>query len=108
SGLGSRRYLAKNSSIQSLYHSFSAQNSCCKRYISSGINVHAFSFKARLASYMDFQKQISRFSAAASRHSFSPQTNGLAILDSCRYAHLKRLGLSIAAVKPEYFFTSLD
>ena len=98
-GLHAFTDLADHVSVKSRNRSFTAKNSRCVRNGDGGINIGSLSLISRTGSYGNFQKQVTRFSAAGSRHSFSFQTDTLAGIDTCRNVDLQCLWGTGASVR---------
>src|SRR5699024_6417783 len=96
SGLGSLRDPAHYVSLKSRHSRFSAEYSRCKRYLCSGIDIHALPFKSFFRLDLYFKKQIPGRSSAVSRRAFAFQADAFAVVDPGRHMNLK--GLRPAAV----------
>ena len=107
SGLRSRFDAAKHFAVDGVHQDFSAENGCGKRNPCCGIDVVALSFKSELASYVNFQKQITGRTSADPVHTFAFQTDTLSVADTCGNVNLQILySLGMWILKMNDLFTS--
>ena len=101
SGLSTRFNVTENITVNSVNLRLTAKYCCCKWDIYSCVNISAFPFISRFILNIYFQKQITGFTSADSRISFSFKSDRFTGFNTCRNIDFVILDATVAALQAD-------
>ena len=106
SGLSTRFNVTENITVNSVNLRLTAKYCCCKWDIYSCINISAFPFISRFILNIYFQKQVTGFTSADSRISFSFKSDRFTGFNTCRNIDFVILDATVAALQADNLLTA--
>ena len=106
SGLSTRFNVTENITVNSVNLRLTAKYCCCKWDIYSCINISAFPFISRFILNIYFQKQVTGFTSADSRISFSFKSDRFTGFNTCRNIDFVILDTTVAALQADNLLTA--
>ena len=106
SGLSTRFNVTENITVNSVNLRLTAKYCCCKWDIYSCVNISAFPFISRFILNIYFQKQITGFTSADSRISFSFKSDRFTGFNTCRNIDFVILDATVAALQADNLLTA--
>ena len=106
SGLSTWFNVTENVTVNSVNLRLTAKYCCCKWDIYSCVNISAFPFISRFILNIYFQKQITGFTSADSRISFSFKSDRFTGFNTCRNIDFVILDATVAALQADNLLTA--
>ena len=106
SGLSTRFNVTENITVNSVNLRLTAKYCCCKWDIYSCINISAFPFISGFILNVYFQKQVTGFTSADSRISFSFKSDRFTGFNTCRNIDFVILDATVAALQADNLLTA--
>ena len=106
SGLSTRFNVTENVTVNSVNLRLTAKYCCCKWDIYSCINISAFPFISQFILNIYFQKQVTGFTSADSRISFSFKSDRFTGFNTCRNIDFVILDATVAALQADNLLTA--
>ena len=106
SGLSTRFNVTENITVNSVNLRLTAKYCCCKWDIYSCINISAFPFISQFILNIYFQKQVTGFTSADSRISFSFKSDRFTGFNTCRNIDFVILDATVAALQADNLLTA--
>ena len=106
SGLSTRFDVTENVTVNSVNLRLTAKYCCCKWDIYSCVNISAFPFISGFILNVYFQKQVTGFTSADSRISFSFKSDRFTGFNTCRNIDFVILDATVAALQADNLLTA--
>ena len=106
SGLSTRFNVTENVTVNSVNLRLTAKYCCCKWDIYSCVNISAFPFISGFILNVYFQKQVTGFTSADSRISFSFKSDRFTGFNTCRNIDFVILDATVAALQADNLLTA--
>ena len=106
SGLSTRFNVTENITVNSVNLRLTAKYCCCKWDIYSCVNISAFPFISGFILNVYFQKQVTGFTSADSRISFSFKSDRFTGFNTCRNIDFVILDATVAALQADNLLTA--